>query len=199
MAASTSHRPPAPSASRTAAAAHQAGEGIRHRVGQKAGAPGVAGDKASRGGSHVAEPDALVLPGARPWLVIDAHTRGPPVPRRRSVLSIPICSSARGRGGFDDHVGHRKETDQVTLTGGRGQVQCHRSLRPVEQVEEPSGTTARTVGASGRLHLDDVCPRLGQQLATEGPGPERGEVDDSGVCEGTGIPGARPNPQGAHG
>ena len=96
---------------------------------------------------------------------------------------MPICSSALGRALSitTSAATMRRRRSRRPCRGG--QVQRHRALRAVEQVEESDRPTTGAVGARRRLHLDHSCPGVGQQLATEGTGPQRGEVDDRDLAE----------------
>ena len=72
---------------------------------------------------------------------------------------MPICSRARGRA-LSITTSAAAISRRRSRRPGRGrQVQRHRTLRAVEQVEEGRRAPTGTVGPRRRLHLDHVAPR----------------------------------------
>ncbi len=199
MAASMSHRPPAASASSTAAAATRPDSGSATASARKHGPWASDARRPPAAAATSPNPTRSRCPGSRPWLVIETHTRGPSGRARRSPLSMPICSSARGRALSITTSAAAMRRARSRRPAAEARSSATERFAPLSRSKNRGGPTTGAVGASRRLDLDHACPGLGQQLATEGPGPQRGEVDDRRLPEWTCSPVVRPHVPRPHG
>ena len=197
-AASSSHRPPARRRSTTATAASSPVAGSATASAQNTGPRRSRATTPPATAASSPKPVRTSWGGRRPWAVIDSHTRGPP-PAIRATASMPSWARARGR---VDSI----TTSAVATSAPEGldarpfaEIDQHRRLAGVDEVEERRRPVAGAVDASGRLDLDDVHAGLGEQLPAQRPGPQRRQVDHPEAAQRR--HGCRPAPElgGDHG
>ena len=166
----------------------RAGQRVGDRVADRVRDVVAVGDQPGRGGHVVAVAGPLrVLAG--PAVPGQA---GPDGPGRHVLLRVEAqLPQGPGPGRFEDHVGPGEQAAQGREVVRRAEVERHREVPGVQQVEERRGARPGPVRPGPALHLHHRRAGQAEQVRAQRPGPQRGQVDDQRCVAPRRAPAAR--------
>ena len=174
---SRSQRPPSASASRQAPAAVSPVRGSATASAQNIGAVLVPHDEAARRGGVVAEGDPLGRVTAAPVAGDgDPHLR--PIRAHDLGRADPELFEGAGPARLDHDVGPRHQGAEPAPPSGLPKSSATDRFRPFSRSKNGRGPRRAPSGRVVDSTLTTVAPAPARQVAAEGPGPQRGQVDD---------------------